>query len=160
MTLAAAGVVWAAPRGRRQSPAIDALPAARSGSGRWGRHRALSSAPCATRNSSLPAADWCPDCVRSTGAVRAAVAAAPGARLLEVDVAAVPAEWKTPAHPLRSDPRFRLSGIPTLVAWRNGAVAAKLGAAGGRSMKSRVAAAARQQLAHSPLPSALPACRC
>lgn len=37
------------------------------------------------------------------------------------------AAWKTPTHPLRKDPRFQLGGIPTLVFWRNGAVAAKLG---------------------------------
>ncbi|KAL4431372.1 hypothetical protein ABPG75_006628 [Micractinium tetrahymenae] len=72
-------------------------------------------------------ADWCPDCVRSTQAVRDAVAAS-GGKLLEVDVAAQPPAWKTPAHPLRKDPRFQLGGIPTLVYWKGGAVAAKLGA--------------------------------
>ncbi len=39
----------------------------------------------------------------------------------------VRAAWKTPAHPLRKDPRFQLGGIPTLVHWKDGAVAAKLG---------------------------------
>ena len=182
--------------------------------------------PCACKEPSLasplclPAADWCPDCVRSTSAVQQAVAAA-GAQLLMVDVADQPAGlvgavvqgrawrrlagccgpssyptawhtlflaccstqrhaplallaarlagssrtraarhtprhatpaarrphlaatqsknlacacslppppgWKTPAHPLRSDPRFRLGGIPTLVHWQGGRVAAKLG---------------------------------
>lgn len=37
------------------------------------------------------------------------------------------AAWKTPAHPLRSDSRFKLSGIPTLVQWKGGAVTATLG---------------------------------
>lgn len=52
--------------------------------------------PCACKEPSLasplclPAADWCPDCVRSTSAVQQAVAAA-GAQLLMVDVADQPA---------------------------------------------------------------------
>ncbi|PRW20406.1 thioredoxin Clot [Chlorella sorokiniana] len=72
-------------------------------------------------------ADWCPDCVRSTDAVKSAVATA-GAQLLLVDVADAPPAWKTPAHPLRSDARFQLGGIPTLVYWKGGKAAAKLGA--------------------------------
>ena len=59
------------------------------------------------------AGDWCPDCVRSTPAVRAAAA---GAALLEVDVGSS-AEWKDRSHPLRQDPQLKLTGIPTLFSW-------------------------------------------
>ena len=58
--------------------------------------------------------------------VREAVTGA-GKHLLVVDVGARE-EWKTPVNPLRSDPRFLLSGIPTLVFWQGGKSAAKLGA--------------------------------
>lgn len=70
--------------------------------------------------------EWCPDCIRSNVAVRAAVTGA-GRDLLVVDVG-TREQWKTPAAPLRSDPRFLLSGIPTLVFWRGGKAVAKLGA--------------------------------
>ena len=66
--------------------------------------------------------------------------AAVGATLLEVDVGA-PATWKTPDHPLRRDPRFALSGVPTLVRWQNGAVTARLGA---ELERAPTAAAARE----------------
>lgn len=51
------------------------------------------------------------------------------------------AAWKTPSHPLRTDARFQLSGIPTLVHWKGGAVAAKLGA---ELERARTTAAAGQ----------------
>ncbi|PSC74668.1 thioredoxin Clot [Micractinium conductrix] len=86
-------------------------------------------------------ADWCPDCVRSTQAVRDAVAAA-GAQLLELDVGA-PTAWKTPTHPLRTDPRFQLGGVPTLVFWSSGLAAAKLG----RELERAPTAAAAAQVA-------------
>lgn len=35
--------------------------------------------------------------------------------------------WRDPAHPWRADPRFRLTGVPTLIRWENGAAAARLG---------------------------------
>ncbi|KAI3424415.1 hypothetical protein D9Q98_009967 [Chlorella vulgaris] len=70
-------------------------------------------------------ADWCGDCRRGVPPVKEAVAAA-RATLLVVDVAQQPQEWKAAGHPLRGDPRFQLSGVPTLVLWRDGAVAAKL----------------------------------
>ncbi|EFN50994.1 hypothetical protein CHLNCDRAFT_141501 [Chlorella variabilis] len=70
-------------------------------------------------------ADWCGDCRRSLGAVKEVVAAA-GGTLLVVDVAKQSPSWKTSDHPLRKDPRFQLAGVPTLVLWKGGVVAAKL----------------------------------
>ncbi|KAF0912668.1 hypothetical protein E2562_018926 [Oryza meyeriana var. granulata] len=35
--------------------------------------------------------------------------------------------WRDPAHPWRVDPRFRLTGVPTLIRWENGSAAARLG---------------------------------
>ena len=34
--------------------------------------------------------------------------------------------WKTREHPLRTDKRFRITGIPTLIRWENGAQASRL----------------------------------
>ena len=66
--------------------------------------------------------------------------AAAGAHLLEVDVGER-AVWKSPSHPLRHDPQFMVSGVPTLVRWRDGAVAARLG---GELESAPSPAAARQ----------------
>lgn len=68
--------------------------------------------------------EWCPDCIRSNAVVREALAAA-GQPLLVVDVGER-SDWKTPDAPLRKDPRFRLSGLPTLVRWQDGKVTARL----------------------------------
>ncbi|KAF0890975.1 hypothetical protein E2562_005086 [Oryza meyeriana var. granulata] len=35
--------------------------------------------------------------------------------------------WRDRAHPWRVDPRFRLTGVPTLIRWENGTAAARLG---------------------------------
>lgn len=32
--------------------------------------------------------------------------------------------WRDPAHPWRADPRFALSGVPTLLRWEKGAASA------------------------------------
>jgi hypothetical protein len=61
---------------------------------------------------------WCGDCDRALAGVREAVRAT-GGTLLEVEVG--PREgWRKDAeqpHPLRTDPLFRLTGVPTLFRW-------------------------------------------
>lgn len=34
--------------------------------------------------------------------------------------------WRNPQHPWRVDPRFKLTGVPTLIRWENGSVKARL----------------------------------
>lgn len=34
--------------------------------------------------------------------------------------------WRTPSHPWRVDPRFKLTGVPTLIRWENEAIAGRL----------------------------------
>lgn len=34
--------------------------------------------------------------------------------------------WRNPQHPLRVDPRFKLTGVPTLIRWENGSVKGRL----------------------------------
>lgn len=62
--------------------------------------------------------DRCPDCVRAVPAV-VRVCAEKKASLLLCNVGAR-ADWKTPAHPFRTDPALQLKGIPTLIEWDGG----------------------------------------
>ena len=34
--------------------------------------------------------------------------------------------WRNPSHPWRVDPRFKLTGIPTLIRWENEAIIGRL----------------------------------
>lgn len=34
--------------------------------------------------------------------------------------------WRNPSHPWRVDPRFKLTGVPTLIRWENEAIAGRL----------------------------------
>jgi hypothetical protein len=34
--------------------------------------------------------------------------------------------WQTPDHALRTDKRFKLTGVPTLVRWENGSIVGRL----------------------------------
>lgn len=34
--------------------------------------------------------------------------------------------WRNPHHPWRVDPRFKLTGVPTLIRWENDAVTGRL----------------------------------
>ncbi|BAF19423.1 thioredoxin-like protein Clot [Oryza sativa Japonica Group] len=74
---------------------------------------------------------WCPDCNVAEPVIYDRVEAA--AKGKEKDVVLLRAyvgdkpTWRDPAHPWRADPRFRLTGVPTLIRWENGAAAARLG---------------------------------
>ena len=34
--------------------------------------------------------------------------------------------WRNPAHPWRTDSRFKLTGVPTLICWENDAIKGRL----------------------------------
>ena len=122
-----ASVLWR-PRSRRSGPAQPTWCSSLTGG-----QRLLAAPPVscsaergAEAGASLPRR--CPDCVQSKEGVRRA-AASRAVPLLEVDVGDRGA-WRAPAHPLRTDPRFGLSGIPTLFYWADGKPQAKLGEEG------------------------------
>jgi len=69
---------------------------------------------------------WCPDCVRAEPIIYKAVnESASPVTLVRVYVGDRPT-WRSPDHPLRSDERFHLKGVPTLIRWENGAIAGRL----------------------------------
>ncbi|XP_006656041.1 thioredoxin-like protein Clot [Oryza brachyantha] len=70
---------------------------------------------------------WCPDCNVAEPVIYERVEAlGKDVVLLRAYVGDKPT-WRDPAHPWRVDPRFRLTGVPTLIRWENGAAAARLG---------------------------------
>uniref|UniRef100_A0A0D9WPT9 Thioredoxin-like protein Clot n=1 Tax=Leersia perrieri TaxID=77586 RepID=A0A0D9WPT9_9ORYZ len=70
---------------------------------------------------------WCPDCnVAEPVIYERLEALGKDVVLLRAFVGDKPT-WRDPAHPWRVDPRFRLTGVPTLIRWENGAAAARLG---------------------------------
>jgi hypothetical protein len=73
-------------------------------------------------------ADWCPDCIRLGRENVQRVADELQAHLTIVQVG-TREEWRTSNHPLRTDPSFRITGVPTLLHWTaNGANPQRLGA--------------------------------
>ncbi|KAG0591349.1 hypothetical protein M758_1G165000 [Ceratodon purpureus] len=69
---------------------------------------------------------WCPDCVRAEPVIYDQVNGADRpVTMVRVFVGDKPT-WKTREHPLRTDKRFRITGIPTLIRWENGAQASRL----------------------------------
>ncbi|KAL6909845.1 hypothetical protein ACP4OV_001504 [Aristida adscensionis] len=72
---------------------------------------------------------WCPDCNVAEPVIYErleALQGGGGAVLLRAYVGDKPT-WRDPAHPWRADPRFALTGVPTLIRWEKGAAAARLG---------------------------------
>ncbi|XP_011651794.1 thioredoxin-like protein Clot isoform X2 [Cucumis sativus] len=60
---------------------------------------------------------WCPDCVRAEPVIyKKLEAASDDIALLRAYVGDRPT-WRNPQHPWRVDPRFKLTGVPTLVRW-------------------------------------------
>ncbi|XP_047982317.1 thioredoxin-like protein Clot [Salvia hispanica] len=69
---------------------------------------------------------WCPDCVRAEPVIYKKLEEAPGnVALLKAYVGDRPS-WRNPQHPLRVDPRFKLTGVPTLIRWENGSIKGRL----------------------------------
>lgn len=69
---------------------------------------------------------WCPDCVRCSPAVKR-VMSEKKASLLEALVGQR-SVWKDPQHPLRRDPKIKLSGVPDVMCWGADGPTAKMGA--------------------------------
>ncbi|KAL2251382.1 UNVERIFIED_CONTAM: Thioredoxin-like protein Clot [Sesamum indicum] len=69
---------------------------------------------------------WCPDCVRAEPVIYKKLEASPdNVALLRAYVGDRPT-WRNPLHPFRSDSRFSLKGVPTLILWEDGVVKARL----------------------------------
>ncbi|KAL0411295.1 UNVERIFIED_CONTAM: Thioredoxin-like protein Clot [Sesamum latifolium] len=69
---------------------------------------------------------WCPDCVRAEPVIYKKLEASPdNVALLRAYVGDRPT-WRNPQHPFRSDSRFSLKGVPTLILWEDGAVKGRL----------------------------------
>ncbi|GLT60033.1 hypothetical protein SLA2020_328220 [Shorea laevis] len=62
---------------------------------------------------------WCPDCVRAEPVIyKKLEASSDDVALLRAYVGDRPT-WRNPNHPWRVDPRFKLTGVPTLISWEN-----------------------------------------
>ncbi|KAK4796658.1 hypothetical protein SAY86_028984 [Trapa natans] len=69
---------------------------------------------------------WCPDCVRAEPVIYKNLEASSGkVALLRAYVGDRPT-WRNPRHPWRTDPRFKLTGVPTLIRWEDDAVKGRL----------------------------------
>eukprot|EP00252_Welwitschia_mirabilis_P002208 TRINITY_DN12109_c0_g1_i1.p1 TRINITY_DN12109_c0_g1~~TRINITY_DN12109_c0_g1_i1.p1 ORF type:complete len:131 (+),score=15.26 TRINITY_DN12109_c0_g1_i1:135-527(+) len=69
---------------------------------------------------------WCPDCVRAEPVIYEVLEKSDKDVVLLRAFAGDRATWKNPSHPWRTDERIKLKGLPTLVRWKNGAIAGRL----------------------------------
>ncbi|BAT93021.1 hypothetical protein LR48_Vigan05g047000 [Vigna angularis] len=69
---------------------------------------------------------WCPDCVRAEPVIyKKLEASSDDIALLRAYVGDRPT-WRNPKHPWRVEPRFKLTGVPTLIRWDNDTVKGRL----------------------------------
>ncbi|KAK7334778.1 hypothetical protein VNO80_26541 [Phaseolus coccineus] len=69
---------------------------------------------------------WCPDCVRAEPAIyKKLEASSDDIALLRAYVGDRPT-WRNPQHPWRVDPRFKITGVPTLIRWEKDTVKGRL----------------------------------
>ncbi|XP_073307348.1 thioredoxin-like protein Clot [Primulina huaijiensis] len=69
---------------------------------------------------------WCPDCVRAEPVIyKKLEESSDNVVLLRAYVGDRPT-WRNPHHPWRTDSRFKLKGVPTLIRWEDGGVKARL----------------------------------
>ncbi|GLT87773.1 hypothetical protein SLE2022_058350 [Rubroshorea leprosula] len=69
---------------------------------------------------------WCPDCVRAEPVIyKKLEASSDDVALLRAYVGDRPT-WRNPNHPWRVDPRFKLTGVPTLISWENDTIKGRL----------------------------------
>ncbi|XP_059651813.1 thioredoxin-like protein Clot [Cornus florida] len=69
---------------------------------------------------------WCPDCVRAEPVIYKKLEASPyNVALLCAYVGDRPT-WRNPLHPWRADSKFKLTGVPTLIRWEDGAIRGRL----------------------------------
>lgn len=69
---------------------------------------------------------WCPDCVRAEPVIYKKLEESSGDVALLIAYVGNRPTWRTPNHPWRVDPRFKLTGVPTLIRWENDAVKGRL----------------------------------
>ncbi|XP_030547380.1 thioredoxin-like protein Clot [Rhodamnia argentea] len=69
---------------------------------------------------------WCPDCVRAEPVIfKKLEGPSDNVALLRAYVGDRPT-WRNPLHPWRVDPRFKLTGVPTLMLWEDDVVKGRL----------------------------------
>ncbi|WVZ00266.1 hypothetical protein V8G54_026335 [Vigna mungo] len=69
---------------------------------------------------------WCPDCVRAEPVIyKKLEASSDDIALLRAYVGDRPT-WRNPKHPWRVEPKFKLTGVPTLIRWDNDTVKGRL----------------------------------
>ena len=66
------------------------------------------------------------DCVRAEPVINEKLSASTKDVLLLRAYVGDRTTWRNPGHPWRIDPRFKLTGVPTLIRWENDAVAGRL----------------------------------
>ncbi|KAL2330846.1 hypothetical protein Fmac_018427 [Flemingia macrophylla] len=69
---------------------------------------------------------WCPDCVRAEPVIYKKLESSPDDILLLRAYVGDRPTWRKPQHPWRVDPKFKLTGVPTLIRWENDAVKGRL----------------------------------
>ncbi|KAM7508984.1 hypothetical protein LguiA_019437 [Lonicera macranthoides] len=69
---------------------------------------------------------WCPDCVRAEPVIYKKLEESPDDVALLRAYVGDRATWRNPQHPWRTDSKFKLKGVPTLVLWENDAVKGRL----------------------------------
>lgn len=69
---------------------------------------------------------WCPDCVRAEPVIYKTLEKSEKNAVLLRAFAGNRPTWRNPSHPWRVDERFQLKGLPTLIRWRDGAIAGRL----------------------------------
>ncbi|KAL1206411.1 Thioredoxin-like protein Clot [Cardamine amara subsp. amara] len=69
---------------------------------------------------------WCPDCVRAEPVINKILEESTEEVNLIRAYAGDRPTWRNPAHPWRVDPRFKLTGVPTLVRWDGDSVKGRL----------------------------------
>lgn len=69
---------------------------------------------------------WCPDCNAAEPVIYDKISASTTDVAILKAFAGDRSTWRDPSHPWRVDPRFKLKGVPTLVRWKDGAIAGRL----------------------------------
>ncbi|KAG2262134.1 hypothetical protein Bca4012_013211 [Brassica carinata] len=69
---------------------------------------------------------WCPDCVRAEPVIYKTLEESPEEVNLIRAYAGDRPTWRNPVHPWRVDPRFKVTGVPTLVRWDGDSVKGRL----------------------------------
>ncbi|KAM7512308.1 hypothetical protein LguiB_011183 [Lonicera macranthoides] len=69
---------------------------------------------------------WCPDCVRAEPVIYKKLEESPDDVALLRAYVGDRVTWRNPQHPWRTDSKFKLKGVPTLVLWENDAVKGRL----------------------------------